>query len=354
MRIAFLVNSFPPPTLGGAGRIAALQAELLRAAGHEVEVFKPDMAWLEESELMRAFHHLADLMPNTDLAKQILAFNPEVLVTHNLTGCSFVTPGQIQKTGVRWVHVLHDVQLFEPSGQLRNSARITLGQRFWSGLRKRSLGRPDLVLSPTAWLIDEHRRRGLFMDAQVEILPNPGPDPSFVLRMPRDPVQLLFVGRISHDKGVRLMSDLLKSLDVHAQLTVVGIGPDQNEFSGRPNVHLRGQLEPALVREAMSEADILLVPSQIVENQPTVILEAAAIGLPVIASDIGGIRETLGGAGRILPTSDLQAWRQAVEELCDPTVYREVAAAMYDLARRYEPEAYAEKFKYLIAQSTKM
>ena len=62
-------------------------------------------------------------------------------------------------------------------------------------------------------------------------------------------------------------------------------------------VILRGALSFEDARKAITEADILIAPSQILENQQTVILEAMAEGTPVVATDTGGTRETLEGTG---------------------------------------------------------
>jgi hypothetical protein len=91
------------------------------ARGHEVRVFGP-AEWFEQlhaTSPARSFvHHLRDLRPNEQTVNEIVTWTPDVLLTHNLTGCGFGTPQKIRERGVRWVHILHDVQLFEPSGRM--------------------------------------------------------------------------------------------------------------------------------------------------------------------------------------------------------------------------------------------
>jgi glycosyltransferase involved in cell wall biosynthesis len=196
-------------------------------------------------------------------------------------------------------------------------------------MRQFFFGVPDLVLSPTTWLLDQHARRGWFESTRKEVLPNPAPPTSFAMRAPSDSVRLLFVGG-TKEKGVSLVVRLA-SRKAYRFTTLTNASQKE-------------------VMDAMRETDILLFPSQIMENQPTVLLEAASVGLPVVASDVGGVRETLGDAGLVIARDDEDAWIEAIESLRDPDMYREQSTAMYELAKSHDPEAYAESFLRLIAE----
>ncbi len=340
MKIALLTNAFGPP--GGAGRIAEMQVGILKDAGHEVRVFRPDTGWLRWPAPIRLLRHLADLFSHREMTDKIIAWHPDVLLTHNLTGCGFGTPSAVsQKSKVKsqkfvipteaegslrnvaWIHVLHDVQLFEPSGRLKDAGPVTRWQKTWTAMRQFFFGTPDLVISPTKWLLDQHLRRGWFEGVRTEVLPNPAPPVSFALRAPSDPLRLLSVGG-TKEKGAELMSDL--------------------EMRYALSVTILETVSHAQVLNAMREADVLLVPSQIEENQPTVILEAMSVGLPVIASDVGGVRETLGDAGLIVPRDSEEAWIRAIESLQDPETYRDQSTAMYERAKAFDAEKYATRF----------
>lgn len=323
MKIAILANTFPPEQTGGAAMIAARQAGILEQAGHNVRVWKPYISWFHEPAFSRLVRHLSDLLPRSAVVGEILGWNPDVLITHNLTGCGFGTAKAIQKRGVRWIHILHDVQLFEPSGRMADD-RKNAWRTMWATLRKWNFGKPNVVLSPTKWLLDQHLRYGFFDGVKAEVLPNPAPEVSFVMRMPENPFTLFMVGN-TREKGAEFAHGLLSKLE-NAALDVADKMPNH------------------LVVERMKEVDALLVPSQIAENQPTVILEAASVGLPVIASDIGGVSETLNGAGILCPSNQEQPWIDAIMSLRDPAVYADAAAKMYELARQHDPRLYAERF----------
>ncbi len=351
MRIAVITNAYPPRARGGAGRIAEMQVQMLQAAGEEVRVWCPEILWFADPAPVRLLRHFQDLGARQEVAQDVLAWQPHVLLTHNLTGCGFSTARAIQKRGVRWVHLLHDVQLFEPSGQLINAQQITTWQLFWTALRKLAFGNPDLVISPTLWLLRRHRHRGLFWPhhTQTEVLPNPSlPFQRRQVSM-HQPLRLLYVGRVSSEKGSELLMRLLPKIPFPFEFHVIGEGPDiprlQQAF---PAAQIHGELPRAEVLEQMAQADVLLVPSRIEENQPTVILEAASVGLPVIGSNQGGIPETLGRLGLVCPSMDVGAWVRTLEQLRTPFFFGGQVSHMEDIAHEHDPEMYRQRLLSLV------
>ncbi|HWQ99264.1 MAG TPA: glycosyltransferase, partial [Candidatus Methylomirabilis sp.] len=341
MRIAILTNAFPPDGRGGAERIAYMQADGFGVFGHEVRVYAPTTAdaWSSETlhgvEIERfpskfgrlsemsasrrlAYHLFSDRKPRRDVAERINAWKPDVLLTHNLTGCGIGTARSVQSNGVRWIHTLHDIQLTDPSGQETvapsKTAQARVWRAFWSAWRRRTFGVPDVVVSPTRWLLDWHflhgipgrgaRRAPRNAEARSSgrtpcaptgiIIPNP-----VIMSAPRDrllrrPAMIAYVGRLSADKGFDEFLDALKRLDatVVSRAVVVGDGPMASVARDMADhrLELRGVLSPEDARRAIADADLLIAPSRILENQQTIIVEAMAEGTPVVASDTGGTK----------------------------------------------------------------
>jgi len=351
MKIAVLTNDYPPDMQGGAGAIALKQVEGLRDKGHEVHVWYERAAWLRQPMFLRLIHHVLDVFPRPAIVKEVVAFKPDLLLTHNLTGLGFGTPQTIQKEiACAWFHVLHDVQLFEPSGSLREATEMSVWQKGWSMWRERFFGQPSMILSPTQWLAEAHQRRGWFKDVLIKILPNPGPVQEFALRHPHEPMRLLFLGGRSRAKGYQLVERLAQHLGYQYEVHIAG---DNLSGAKAGTVFYHGRLQPQEVHELMQNMDILLVPSQVVENQPTVILEAASVGLPVIAADIGGIKETLGRAGILCPLNDLDAWVRAIERYLDSYFYQNQATMMFELATRYNPKRHIDRLNYFCEEKRK-
>jgi teichuronic acid biosynthesis glycosyltransferase TuaC len=115
---------------------------------------------------------------------------------------------------------------------------------------------------------------------------------------------VLFVGNLLPEKGIRALVDAVATLDDTVRLEVVGGGPEAGYGTMDPRLFgrlaYRGQQPPSEVPVWMSAADVLVLPSSR-EGLPTVLVEAGSIGLPVIASAVGGIPDLLArGRGSLL------------------------------------------------------
>lgn len=79
----------------------------------------------------------------------------------------------------------------------------------------------------------------------------------------------------------------------------------------------RGSFEPLSAPQVLSRTDCVLVPSEWRENAPLTVLQARAAGVPVIASDVAGVREVLehGVHGLLFPKGDAQAMADAMREV---------------------------------------
>ena len=98
---------------------------------------------------------------------------------------------------------------------------------------------------------------------------------------------------------------------------------------------------------------MLLAPSQIEEAFGRVIIEAGLNGIPAVASRIGGIPESIGESGVLLPPTDPpQRWADAIDRmLSDPASYARLRTAALANAHRQEFEAttVAERFTKVLS-----
>lgn len=149
----------------------------------------------------------------------------------------------------------------------------------------------------------------------------PFPDP-----LPAPERHFLYVGRLSEEKGVRLLLDAWRMLDAaegHGapMLRIVGDGPLRGEVeaaaAGNPAVRWSGSLPRARVLDEMGRAWALVFPSVCYEHFPGVLAEARALGLPVVASRVGSVAEVVeaSGAGVLVPPGDAGALAAAAGAL---------------------------------------
>jgi glycosyltransferase involved in cell wall biosynthesis len=135
----------------------------------------------------------------------------------------------------------------------------------------------------------------------------------------RQASDLVFVGELRLLKGVDVLIKAIAMLTRDGRnvtATIVGEGPDRNAFEAEV---ARQRLDSAIrfvgpkpAREAFTFGRLMVVPSR-AESLPYVVLEAAAAGLPLIATKVGGIPEILGpGAANLIPQGDPAALAAAI------------------------------------------
>ena len=101
----------------------------------------------------------------------------------------------------------------------------------------------------------------------------------------------LFAGRLSREKGIGTLLDAWTLSNCVLPLKIVGDGPDSARVTAAaatsPNIEYVGRKSPEEVIELMRGAEFLVFPSECYENMPRTIIEAFAVGTPVLASKIG-------------------------------------------------------------------
>jgi len=124
-----------------------------------------------------------------------------------------------------------------------------------------------------------------------------------------------FIGRLSPDKGLRVLIDAFRRLPESTHLLLVGSGPMKEELEGlsiRSNlagrIHIQDAVETSHLVKILNSLDVLCLPSLTLEKWKEqygrVIAEAMACGIPVVGSDSGAIPEVIGSAGLIVPEND--------------------------------------------------
>ncbi len=187
----------------------------------------------------------------------------------------------------------------------------------------------DCVLAPSSFLPDSLREDGLELPP-VHIVRTGvnAPAVPWQERAAGEPLRLLFLGTWVEHKGPQVLADALARLPsaVAAGLTARAVGPApfprfKAESLARAQGRLidGGQVSPNEVGPLLAATDIVVVPSLWGENAPLVVLEARAHGVPVLASDLGGLPEAViaDRDGALLPAGDAPALAAAIADLVE-------------------------------------
>lgn len=141
----------------------------------------------------------------------------------------------------------------------------------------------------------------------------------------KDGLDLLFVGRLTQIKGLRVLFEALEEVrktHPNVTLTLVGDGDDrahaEAEAKRLGGITLLGFQSQAEVAEALARADALVLPS-FAEGVPVVLMEAMASARPVICTQVAGVSELVehGKSGFIVPPGNADRLAGAIKALAD-------------------------------------
>jgi glycosyltransferase involved in cell wall biosynthesis len=383
MRILFVLHTFPPEAWGGTelhvrtiARHLALDHEVsifCRGAdplGAQDEVTRERDGKLEITRFNNLYRDYESFQwtwsyPPADAAfrREIESQRPDVVHIHHLTGLSTTIVHATREAGIPLVFSLHDFWMICPRGQRlhpdgdicheidRARCHECLG-RIWPEWFPRdaehenaenhlsrydremaaTLGLADVLLTPSEF----HRER------MLEAVPSLDPDriranahglDHELFRFPHDPAPkprvIGYIGTVIHTKGVHVLVEALNRLrDPEIELRIHGDTPAFHENAeylsllrerARGRVRFMGHYDNEELPELLREVDILVVPSLWWETFSLTIREAMLAGVPVVASDIGAMKEAVDthGVGLLFRTGDPTDLARVLRRLID-------------------------------------
>ncbi|HEV7454636.1 MAG TPA: glycosyltransferase [Candidatus Saccharimonadales bacterium] len=167
--------------------------------------------------------------------------------------------------------------------------------------------------------------------------------------------RLLFVGRLDAQKNVAFMLRSLDGISEQFETHLVGSGQLSGELKKLAkklkldDVHFDGRADGEELMAQYRKADVFVLPSNR-EGMPLVLLEAMAMGLPVVATDVTGTRDLVanGKNGLLVPLNNEAALRDALLQVAgDKDIYKHMSEAATATARGYAWPAVAAMFAEL-------
>lgn len=163
----------------------------------------------------------------------------------------------------------------------------------------------DLLISPSRFLVEKFVEWGLPASHFRHIynsVPASLREARPAQKPPGERIIFGFMGTLYPPKGAHVLVDAFRRLaSDEAELHIWGAAPnasqqayaDELHRQGKkvPHLHFQGPFSPEQLPGVLNQIDVLVVPSVWFENNPLVILEAHAVGIPVLAGDAGGMAE---------------------------------------------------------------
>jgi len=292
----------------------------------------------------------------------IESFQPDIVNTHDLQGIGYNILREIGRQGLPCVQTLHDfgflcvnMNMFrggEPCGRRHFICSVSamVKRAYFSSISRLAFW------SPSQALIDLYRPS---LPAHTEAVCIPLP--LFFSPRPKSArvgasgsggvVRLLFVGQVTEAKGIEFVLRILEPLAAHYsfEIVIVGSGPILGRLRERYEraawVKFAGRVPTAEVAGYMVSSDLMLFPSLWFENSPLVVRQANQLGLPILASCVGGIPELVGHGvnGLLLPPGDEEQWRNCLGELLGcPDKLQRLGAGARESASDYDGDLLGE------------
>jgi len=334
MRIAIFAGYYQPHVGGYCKNIHEL-AKRLADRGEEIDVFTSNTEKAPENEVIDRVNiirlpllaHIGGIMPVVQFSPQQLRMPPhDVVVTQTrFFPTTLVGALYARVRGIPLIHVergsLHTIL---PNPTLTKAARSydhTIGK----SVMKQATYTVGISRAASAFI------RHLYPQASPQTIHNGImiPEKMHSSNGFGEPT-IIYTGRLVYAKGVQ---DLIAAFDRLARdnvrLLIIGDGPyrqkleeqvDGLRLHKRLKVKFLGEIPQSDILEKLLEADIFVNPSYS-EGLPTTVMEAASVGLPIAATDVGGTNEIIesGYSGILLEPHNITQMYRALEALLQYT-----------------------------------
>lgn len=368
MKILYINSLYSPIIMGGAEISLKLIVEGMKSRGHEVVVLSlmPDAGIEEElvdgvkvyraglknqywpyvkekpSTLSRLKWHLKDrinLQMGTVVDDILNIEKPDIVSCHNLAGWSVSVWDAVYASGIPLVQVLHDLYLLCPnSNMFKGNHPCDTQCLSCKLLRLTHAGKSakvDAVVGISSSILSRFLAQGYFQNAVAQVIYNTRLIEEPAPKQPRKEGQKLilgYLGTLSPIKGVEWLISQFKTLTFPAQLLIAGAGEHAFEQSLKKGA--KGYAVEFLgyqnSQEFFAKIDVLVVPSLWQEPLGMVAIEALANHIPVIATQVGGLQETVreGVNGIFCHAEKPETLAAAMRRLFDdPISYNAMSAA---------------------------
>ncbi len=295
MKILSVHNSYQTP--GGEDQVFAQEADLLRAHGHKVLLYHTSNDQVKgKNPLVLLGNTIWNRQTHSELLDLMQRERPDIVHVHNTF--PVISPAvyyAANEAGIPVVQTLHNYRMLCPSATLFRNGHVCedcVGKRVpWPGVAHACYRGSRLTyIALTGFARDKFVQAG-FPAEKILIKPN---------YLPADPgtgegkgKYALFVGRLSPEKGIGTLLEAWREIGDELPLQIAGDGPLAPEVdktaSATPNVTWLKWLPRTEILQKMKDASVLILPSTWYEGFPMIIAEAFAVGLPVIASNLGSM-----------------------------------------------------------------
>lgn len=318
MKILLVHNSYQLP--GGEDQVFAQETDLLRSYGHDVLLYKASNDQVKgQNKLVLLANTIWNQRIHAELLGLMRREKPDVVHVHNTF--QIVSPAiyyAANEAGIPVVQTLHNYRLLCPASTFFRDGHVCqdcLGKRIPLAAVLHSCYRDSRLASAgAAAMLATHNYKQTWSKtvsayialtgfARDKFIEGGFPAEKIFVKpnyLQNDPGAgdgqgnyALFVGRVTAEKGISTLIEAWRQIGNDLPLQIAGDGPQAAEVEKASremeNVTWLKWLPRPEILERMKNASVLILPSTWYEGFPMIIAEAFAVGLPVIASNLGSM-----------------------------------------------------------------
>jgi len=301
------------------------------------------------TKVKNAVKIIYSLEAKKNIEKLIKSVNPDIahlhIFQHQLSPS--IIHG-IKKTGIPIVNTVHDLKVICPNYKMmsnnsicekckggkyyncflskcvknsRAASLVSTCEAYFHSLLK-SYSMVDMFICPSNFYRNKFIEFGIPENKTIHI-------PNFIDVYKYDPSYdnedyFMYFGRLSEEKGLKTLLKAMKSVK-RSKLVIVGTGPIELEMANLIRIYNLDNVEMVGFKNGNELLDIIknsmfsIIPSEWYENGPLSVLEAMAMGKPVIGADIGGIPELIDNknTGLVFETGNEESLSEKINFLLD-------------------------------------
>ncbi|WP_179031787.1 glycosyltransferase family 4 protein [Paenibacillus kribbensis] len=359
---------------GGEDKVVEQESAMLRSRGIETEHYYVHNDSIQSKGLANmaklAVEATWSLPEFRRIQKMLLQVKPDVVHVHNFF--PVISPSvyhACERLGIPVVQTLHNYRLICPAATFMRGNEVCekcLHGTLLHSIRHGCYRGSQLQTIPVAAMIKfneligtwQHKvsryialtefARNKFAESgipldRISVKPNFIQPKTAEAKYDPNDRYLLFVGRISREKGVRNLLQAWSGLEDRAglRLVIIGDGPEKAELTAaypQEDIRFLGQQDADTVLDCMSRAMYVMVPSIWYEGFPMTIVESYSVGTPVLCSRIGALEEVVedGVTGFHFQHDDLENIKTVIR--------RAVAYENYAAMRQQVSEIYTARY----------
>ncbi|MGF9852214.1 glycosyltransferase [Bacillus paramobilis] len=383
MRVLFIHNYYQQS--GGEDNVVAQEMMLLKKYGLDVQLYSVHNDRIKQKgkfdKVKLAVGAVWSYTEYKKMKEHLMEIKPDVVHVHNFF--PLLSPSiysACKSLDIPIVQTLHNYRLICPSAMLMRENQICescLESSLWNSVKYGCYRDSRVQTLPVAMMIKFNKIIGTWENAvdryialtnfsrqkfiqggipesKIIVKPNFLMQNSEQVNKNLEEEYILFVGRISEEKGIRNLLNAWKMINNKKgiKLYIIGDGPDKKmleEEKFSDDIYFLGKKNSKDVLLYMKNAKYLIVPSIWYEGFPMTIVEAYSVGTPVLCSKIGSLQEVVinGETGFHFKHDNIEGITAVIQEALNYGEYNNMRENVLEVFRTYYTEDV--NFNYLIS-----